>query len=75
MSTSQPETASRQAIVVSTAGQARHYRVQFRPQPDQQWQRFASFHHSNDARMCLKRLNSDGYVARLVNFSIAPAAA
>ena len=65
---------ARSLAVSTAAGQPRHYRVQYRSAQDQTWQRYASFHESDEAHLCLRKLNNDGYVARLVQYSIAPAA-
>jgi hypothetical protein len=67
-------TQPRSLAVSTAAGPARHYRVQFRAAQDSNWQRYASFDRSDQARLCLRQLHNDGYVARMVNFSIAPAA-
>jgi hypothetical protein len=69
------ESTEPRSLAVSTAaGQARHYRVQFRSAQDTNWQRYASFEEAEQARRCVRKLHNDGYVARLVQFSIAPAA-
>ena len=65
---------SRSLAVSTAAGQARHFRVQYRAAQDTNWQRYASFPRQDQAHLCVRQLHNDGYVARLVPFSIAPAA-
>lgn len=63
---------NRGLAVSNGAGQARHFRVQFRPAPDESWQRFGSYDQPEAATHCVEKLQRDGYAARLVQFSIPP---
>ena len=54
---------------------ARQFRVQYHSEIDPTWRMYASYQDRVDAEACLQKLRHSGCPARLVGYTIAPAAA
>jgi len=65
----------RVAVAVSTpGGMARQFRVQYQTAPQAPWEMYATFRTRELAACCMDRLRREGYEARIVDYSICPAA-
>ena len=77
MATQFKEADRHEVLAVSGpgGGVARQYRVQYHTDSDPNWRMYASFRLRDDAENCLRRLVESGCQARLIRYSITPAAA
>ena len=70
------QDSDREPVAVSSpGGVARQFRVQIQNHVNGPWQMFAVFGQREQAEQCVEMLRENGYAARLIRFSIFPAAA
>lgn len=69
--------AQHELVAVSSPGigLARQYRVQYQTESSSLWQMYASFANLEQAQACIDSIQQRGCRARLVHYTICPAAA